>query len=61
MFRRKNKARKHFCKYCGHINFNIYYGNKSYSEMPIVTDDMEVLDSSCARCGEPYYYTIVKE
>ena len=61
MFRRKNKVRKHFCEFCGHIDFNIYYGIKSYSKMPIVTDDMAVLHRSCAWCGEPYYCTVVKE
>ena len=60
MFFRKNKKRLHKCE-CGHDYFNLYYGVKSYREIPIyLFEEYELKEGICAWCRLLYYYLVRK-
>jgi hypothetical protein len=61
MFNRKNKYRKHTCKFCGYSELNIYYGYKSYDDLPIIRDFRELHRDKCGWCGKYYYYLTREE
>lgn len=57
MFNRKNKHRKHTCELCGHNELNIYYGTKSYDDIPFYLNDFyELYKDKCAWCGIEFYF-----
>ena len=57
MFNRKNKYRKHTCKLCGYSKLNIYYGTKSYDDIPYYLIDLyELHKDTCAWCDREFYY-----
>jgi hypothetical protein len=61
MLFRKNKARKHCCSICGFKELNIYYGVKSYDDIPLYPIDFYVLQKSrCMWCHNEFYYLIEK-
>ena len=57
MFYRKNKYRKHRCRLCGHNKLNMYYGTKSYNDIPLYESDFSELHKGiCLGCGKEFYY-----
>lgn len=64
MLFRKNKKRKHICKWCGFSDLNFYYGIKSYDDIPIYDFNFYKLErDNCKYCRTEFYYLVdlVKE
>ena len=56
---RKNKQRKHTCSLCGFSDLNLYFGTKSYNDIPLYDFNFYKLEKSkCAWCQTEYYYLV---
>lgn len=56
---RKNKKRKHICKWCDFSDLNFYYGVKSYDDIPIYDFNFyELVKDNCKYCRTEFYYLV---
>lgn len=59
MLFRKNKNRKHTCKWCNFSDLNFYYGVKSYDDIPVYDFNFYKLQrDNCKYCRTEFYYLV---
>ncbi len=59
MLFRKNKMRKHICRWCNFSDLNFYYGVKSYDDIPLYDFNFYKLEKdNCKYCRTEFYYLV---